>query len=254
MSRPFILILLVFAVVLAGCSGRHAVEQKTPPPSSSATISPKEAALLDKLGRNPDDLAAMDELYQYYLEAKEYSRMTAILERMVEIDPKSSGYKVNLGCAYFRTGQYEKARDNLTGAIEMDPNNPLVWEGMIVLARTYLALGNEPEALELLQRINSLLSGPKVAEKDRKLLFGMVVYAVTQDVVGRATTPYDNEDTIIEKLKKSPEDVDLYLSLVELKQAKGDLEGARKSMEKALEILRKTPPGKIKGPKSGKYI
>jgi len=252
------LILLCSVALITGCPRGHKREADLDlPPLISKHVgdfNSREAGLLEKLKKNPDDTATLGELYQVYLESGEYPRMAVILERLVKIKPDSAQNNINLGCAYFRLGKYRQAKDYLSRSMKMEPDNPLVWEGMIVLARTYLALGDDKKALELLDRINSLLSSPGVEKKFKKLLFGMIVFTVTQDIIGQSIILPDTEEEILEKLEKSPDDPELYLCLVELKYKKGKLEEARKNMKKALKILKNNPVRNPPGPKSGKYI
>lgn len=260
--KRFFIIISVGLILFFGCSRKdvkYPEKMSNMPPKTaihSSEFDNKEALLLEKYFHNPYDIGIIDSLCDLYLEGKEYPRMTYFLERDIEINPDSPVSMVNLGCSYFRLGKYKEAKHYISKAIEKDPDNPLIIEGMVVLARTYIGLGDNKKALDLFKKINLKLAETGIKEKDKKLIFGMIVFGVSQDLLGKSINPVSSEEEIMAKLQKSPDDPDLYLSLVEYRLSKSDLEGARESMEKALEILGKSsilsPPGTK--PKSDKYI
>jgi tetratricopeptide (TPR) repeat protein len=73
--------------------------------------------------QNPGDTAANASYAQHLVDAGDYEKAIATLERMLITDPSQTQVRVEVGALYFRLGSYETARVYFQRALE-DPNLP----------------------------------------------------------------------------------------------------------------------------------
>jgi len=71
------------------------------------------------------------------------------MQKAHELDPLNVGFNRNLGHAYFRAGQFEKAHETLQRTIEMDPSFPVT---RLYLGYIYVQKSMYEEALAEIQK------------------------------------------------------------------------------------------------------
>lgn len=66
----------------------------------------------------------------YYYQKKDIAKTVEYLERAYAINQNDSSLTTNLGIAYLRNGEKERARDMFRRALKIDPNNSLAQKGL----------------------------------------------------------------------------------------------------------------------------
>lgn len=82
-----------------------------------------ERALRDK----PQDARSQDLLAGVYFRLGVYPRAIEIWSRLVAAYPDQAALRVNLGLVLFKTGQCDEAREQLRGALKLEPEHERAW-------------------------------------------------------------------------------------------------------------------------------
>ncbi len=93
-------------------------------PVAAQQVQPVQRSLDDafrQVLKNPGDVAANRSYAQELVDAGEYEKAIASLERILITDPTQTYVRVEIGALYFRLGSYEAARSYFRRALE-DPN------------------------------------------------------------------------------------------------------------------------------------
>lgn len=107
----------------------------------------------------PNNVAAKINLGTVYVESgSEPMKGIGILREIVDEDPNNIEVIVLLGRFSLQSGQYDKAKERLEGALKIDPNNA---EAMYFLAFTEAELGNKARALQLIENCKILVGNPE---------------------------------------------------------------------------------------------
>ncbi len=77
------------------------------------------------------------------LEAGDFSAAAIPLERARALEPDKSSIREALGRAYFRSAQYERAREEFEAVVELAPTNDFA---LFCLGRSLMQLGRHQEA------------------------------------------------------------------------------------------------------------
>lgn len=129
-----------------------------------------EAHLRQAVLLAPEEAGGHEMLAALLLQAGRLNEARAACETLVRLQPREANYRVNFGTILLRLKEYPKAVEELTGALELNPDQP---QALNNLARYYLGAGREvAEALRLAQRLVKLQ--PTAANFD---LLGWAFYA-----------------------------------------------------------------------------
>jgi Flp pilus assembly protein TadD len=91
----------------------------------------------------------MDDVYDLFqrgtllLEAGDFNSATVPLAKAAELEPDKTSIREALGRAYFRSGQYERARVEFEAVVERAPTNDYA---LFCLGRALMELGRVGEA------------------------------------------------------------------------------------------------------------
>jgi Flp pilus assembly protein TadD len=91
----------------------------------------------------------MDDVYDLFkrgtalLEAGDFNSATVPLSRARDLDPDKTSIREALGRAYFRSSQYERAREEFEAVVERAPTNDFA---LFCLGRSLMLLGRHKEA------------------------------------------------------------------------------------------------------------
>jgi Flp pilus assembly protein TadD len=107
------------------------------------------AAASRALIRNYTRTFVADDVYDLFkrgtelLEAGDFNQATIPLAKARDLEPEKTSIREALGRAYFRSGQYEKARAEFEAVVERAPTNDYA---LFCLGRSLLQLGRAQEA------------------------------------------------------------------------------------------------------------
>ena len=106
-----------------------------------------EAALIrisgPTLGREMDDVYDLFQRGTALLEAGDFNSATVPLSRARDLAPDKTSIREALGRAYFRSAQYERAREEFEAVVELAPTNDFA---LFCLGRSLMQLGRHKEA------------------------------------------------------------------------------------------------------------
>src|ERR1044071_7308140 len=91
----------------------------------------------------------MDDVYDLFkrgtelLEAGDYNSATIPLEKARDLEPEKTSIREALGRAYFRSAQFERAREEFEAVVERAPTNDFA---LFCLGRSLMQLGRHKEA------------------------------------------------------------------------------------------------------------
>ena len=91
----------------------------------------------------------MDDVYDLFkrgtelLEAGDFNSATVPLSRARDLEPEKTSIREALGRAYFRSAQYERAREEFEAVVERAPTNDFA---LFCLGRSLMQLGRNKEA------------------------------------------------------------------------------------------------------------
>jgi len=91
----------------------------------------------------------MDDVYDLFqrgtaqLEAGDFNSATVPLSRARDLDPDKTSIREALGRAYFRSAQFERAREEFEAVVERAPTNDFA---LFCLGRSLMQLGRHQEA------------------------------------------------------------------------------------------------------------
>jgi Tfp pilus assembly protein PilF len=114
-------------------------------------IDPQNAAVLNYLG------------YMLVDHGEKLNEALGMIRQAVELDPQNGAYLDSLGWAYFKTGQYSQAEDNLRKANERMNTDPTVHDH---LGEVYEKTGNLKEAVAQWERSMSEYAHSLPADAD----------------------------------------------------------------------------------------
>jgi Flp pilus assembly protein TadD len=106
-------------------------------------------AAMKLLGKNPNDVKALNVLGLNYLKANRPSLARMILTRAIGIDKSNAALFNNVGQAYLRLGETQLAIDSFKKALDVDKNNLAAAANLGTL---YVKFGNYQKAIDLLER------------------------------------------------------------------------------------------------------
>ena len=101
----------------------------------------------------PENVAALDALARYLVQARRYPEAEAPLVQLLELRPAHAVALANLGAVKQAAAEYEEAIDYYTTALQIDPNTVSVLQNLVVVLRH---LGREAEADEYEEHLRTL--------------------------------------------------------------------------------------------------
>lgn len=108
----------------------------------------------DVLGIDPENALALNNLAYLYAEREEnLDEAMQYAKQAVDTEPENPVFLDTLGWLYYKTGNYQKAREIIEIALSMEPNEPEIYEH---LAEIYRALGEPVKAEEYLNKADQL--------------------------------------------------------------------------------------------------
>jgi len=111
----------------------------------------KATALLDKvLEIDPHNKAGLSQLGFIYVSQKDYSRAADVYQRVVALDPDFAGAYFNLGYIYWATEDYLKSKEMYQRAIDLNPE--FLDEALFNLAMVHARLGEQAQCLKKLEQ------------------------------------------------------------------------------------------------------
>ena len=90
-----------------------------------------------------DDVYDLFQRGTQLLEAGDFNAATIPLARARDLDPDKTSIREALGRAYFRSAQYERAREEFEAVVELAPTNDFA---LFCLGRSLMQLGRHKEA------------------------------------------------------------------------------------------------------------
>lgn len=102
-----------------------------------------------------------------YLRAENYAAAIELLQSVIEREKRLPAPYINLGIAYFKSGDEKHAEETFMAALERDPHNPVATNELAVLYRKQgrfqearklysAALGEHPQYLPLIKNLGIL--------------------------------------------------------------------------------------------------
>lgn len=165
-------------------------------------------AAMKLLGKNPNDVKALNGLGLTYLKVNRPSLARMIFTRAIGIEKGNASLYNNLGQSYLRLGETQLAIDAFKKALELDRNN-LATAGN--LGTLYVNFGNYQKAIDLLERAHE--ANPKdeaLANNFAVALRGMKEFSeaekVLRDTASRTRNVVSllNYAEVLVELKKDP--------------------------------------------------
>ncbi len=101
---------------------------KQPAPSSTPAVPPADVQkqidfLQSVLKDDPKNLKALIQLGNAYFDSGQFDRAIAAYSKALEIDPNNADVHTDLGIMYRRKGEYDRAIAEFKRAAEIDPNH-----------------------------------------------------------------------------------------------------------------------------------
>lgn len=105
--------------------------------------------------KHPNFVPALNHLgYLLAEESRDLEYAIKVLQRAVQLSPKSAYYYDSLGWAFFKKKDYASASQNLEKAAQMDPEEPVIWEH---LGELHFSQGQKVIALQKFEKGLSIL-------------------------------------------------------------------------------------------------
>lgn len=145
-----------------------------------------------------------------------------LFQKALEKDPTFAAAWTNLGVAYRRLGDYERAEQSHRKGMEAEPEE---LTSTANLASLYLFLGRKEEARPLLDRVEEYL------KKSPFHLFQLGMKSLREGEAAEAVRHFR------EAVRRLPKEPQFHVALADALQASGDLEAARESLTRALELV-----------------
>lgn len=120
--------------------------------------------LSEIISDNPEDLRAICDIGIAYTETGENKKAIKALEHYIRNDKTNAYAWEAMGCARFRTGDLEKARENLDRSLELMPENPSSLRNLGILNGME---GYHDTGLDLLQK------SVRLSPKDYRTLYAL---------------------------------------------------------------------------------
>ncbi|MEJ2415571.1 MAG: tetratricopeptide repeat protein [Exilibacterium sp.] len=133
--------LLIVSIFLSGCSTSSTVKRSGK--NTQGIYFTENQSIDSELRRDFDK--AID-----FLKKEKYVEAIDILNRIAPKTPKNSAPYINLGIAYFRTNEFEKAEQSFKKALEINPDHPAAINEFAIF---YREVGKFTEARKLYERV-----------------------------------------------------------------------------------------------------
>jgi tetratricopeptide (TPR) repeat protein len=180
----------------------------------------------DYLSRHPDEFQALYLMGVIDLELGNYEPARAMLTRAVHLNPNHYDAHYSLGVVFTKIGQLEPAMRELELAVKIDPSSS---QARFRLAAVLRSLGFQEEARKQLEMYQ--VSSAERARKDM---------ATTKSHQAKEFLQKGNiqraVDLYREAVQDNPNDPQMLLSLALALDRKGDLDGERDALEKAIAL------------------
>ena len=127
---------LLVSLALAACSSAPSRAPAQPVAKAAKSTKPVAAPRVDMQQdeggftiveevRVGNDIHADYDAAMRFFEQKQYEQGIAVLERVTQAAPNVTAAHIDLGIAYARTGDLDKAEASLTRALELNPRHPI---------------------------------------------------------------------------------------------------------------------------------
>jgi tetratricopeptide (TPR) repeat protein len=142
--------------------------------------------LLLAVESDPGDVDGWRDLANVLVEAERYPEAIEAYQRLIDLVPDHTRYRIRLARAYRANGQVDEAIAVLERAIELAPGE---WRPLLELGNTYLLLERTDEAAAAFQR---------VLEVDAEVVEAHFGLALAYDAQGRTALANHQYETVIE--------------------------------------------------------
>jgi cytochrome c-type biogenesis protein CcmH/NrfG len=117
-------------------------------------------ALEQEITANPENVNALIELGDIYLDSNRYENAISIFVKAEQLAPKDFHILNDLGTLYLRTGNFETALEKFEAVLKIDPSHihSLYYVGLV-----YRETGETEKALQAFEEVLSLNPDPQLA-------------------------------------------------------------------------------------------
>ncbi|UCE94446.1 MAG: tetratricopeptide repeat protein [Flavobacteriaceae bacterium] len=158
----------VFYSALKSPSGtsQNAGTQSTGQPSQNVQQQANRIlALEQEIAANPDNVNALIELGDIYLDSNRYENAISIFVKAEQLAPANFHILNDLGTLYLRTGRLETALEKFEAVLKIDPSHihSLYYVGLV-----HRETGNADKALQAFEEVLGLNPDPQLADAIRQ--------------------------------------------------------------------------------------
>lgn len=172
--------------------------------TSESPRTPPRIEVPDEFGFTITEVAPVDSEVRleygealHYLEQGEFARGIAMLESVAEAAPGLSAPRIDLGIAYHRAGELEKAKQSLLHALELNPAHPVAHNELGII---YREIGRFADARQSYEAALAIYPGYHYARRNLAILCDLYLAdldcALQNYEAYMATVPNDDEAKI----------------------------------------------------------
>jgi Flp pilus assembly protein TadD len=159
-----LILLLAFAVTVSACAP---TQTKTKPAASSIDMQDEFGFTITEEARISSDVRTDYDQAMSYLEQGQHEQGIKLLEDLAKEAPHLSAPLIDLGIAWHRAGNLEKAQESLLLAIETNPIHPIAYNELGIL---YRKAGRFAEARQSYQAALDIYPGYHYARRNLAVL------------------------------------------------------------------------------------
>jgi cytochrome c-type biogenesis protein CcmH/NrfG len=116
------MVLAMGVILLSFEQGRGGSGSASQPRASGPSLDATVGPLMQRVSKDPTDVLALIELGNTFYDAERWTDAIPWYEKAVELAPKNTDVRTDLGTAYFYSGNNDKAKEHWFKTLEVEPN------------------------------------------------------------------------------------------------------------------------------------
>ncbi|NDV23643.1 tetratricopeptide repeat protein [Desulfovibrio sp. JC022] len=120
-------------------------------------------ALMEQMGKEPDNLEIQLELANSFMMIRAYGRAQTFFEKVVSVEPENVQALMGLGMCYYQAEQFEQAATVFDKIVAIEPDDSMAGFNAAIVKKYYLHKHEDADA-----QLKQIIANPKTSAEMKK--------------------------------------------------------------------------------------